>query len=170
MYCDDYLAKLIEINNFNLVPIGLFKSKDPGGNQKIGEYWLRYLTVTENDAFAGGTNANIASTGIGLLFASKILHDEKLISLAQRQVDWIVGLNPLNASTIEEVGHNQPIRFINKTLNIPPLIPGAVMNGIGGTIKDIPHLDPGSWENCEYWTPQVAHVMWLMAELQTYLR
>jgi hypothetical protein len=170
MYCEEYLAKLIELNNFNLVPIGLFKSKDPGGNQKIGEYWLRYLTVTDNDAFAGGTNANIASAGIGLLFASKILHDEKLKSLAQRQIDWIVGLNPLNTSTMEEVGHNQPIRFINSSLNIPPLIPGAVMNGIGATIDDIPHLDPGSWENCEYWTPQVAHVMWLMAALQTSLR
>jgi endoglucanase len=170
MYCDDYLAKLIEINNFELVPIGLYKSENPGGNQKIGDYWLRYLTVTENDAFAGGINANIASTGIGLVFASKILHDEKLISLAQRQIDWIIGLNPLNASTIEEVGHNQPIRFINTTLNIPPLIAGAVMNGIGGTMDDKPHLNAGSWQNCEYWTPQVAHVMWLMAALQTSLR
>jgi hypothetical protein len=44
------------------------------------------------------------------------------------------------------------------------------MNGIGGTIDDKPYLNAGSWQNCEYWTPQVAHVMWLMAELQTNLR
>ena len=170
MYCDDYLAKLTEINNFNLVPVGLFKSEDPGGNQKIGGYWLRYLTVTADDAFAGGINANIASAGIGFLYVSKILQDEKLKTFAQRQLDWIVGLNPLNASTIEEVGHNQPIRFINNTLHIPPLIAGAVMNGIGGTKEDKPDLTAGSWQNCEYWTPQVAHTMWLMAELQMNLR
>jgi len=100
------------------------------------------------------------------LQASKVLENEKLKIYAQRQLDWIIGSNPLNMSTAEEIGHNQPIRFINKRLNIPPLIPGAVMNGIGGTIDDLPHLKPGSWQNCEYWTPPVSHTMWLMAELQ----
>lgn len=170
MYCDDYLVKIIEINNFSLVPVGLYKSADPGGNQKIGKYWLRYLTVTADNAFAGGINANITSTGISLILASKILQDAKYLTYAQRQIDWIVGLNPLNTSTIEEVGHNQPVRFINKTLNIPPLIAGAVMNGIGGTKEDTPHLIAGSWQNCEYWTPQVAQTMWLMAELQVALK
>jgi hypothetical protein len=170
MYCEDYIAKLAELNNFNLVPVGLYKSEDPGGNQKIGAYWYRYLTVTADNAFAGGINANIASTATGLLHASKILNEEKLKTFAQRQLDWIVGLNPLNSSTMEEVGHNQPVRFINRTLNIPPIIAGAVMNGIGGTKEDKPHLVPGSWQNCEYWTPQTSHTMWLMAELQMNLR
>ena len=170
MYYEDYLTKLTSLNNFELVPIGLFKSNDPGGEQRIGDYWYRYLSVTADNAFAGGTNANISSAGIGFLYASKILQNDRLSAVAQRQLDWIIGLNPLNISTIEEVGRNQPIRFINTTLNIPPLIPGAVMNGIGGTMEDVPDLVPGSWQNCEYWTPEVAYTMWLMAKLQKELR
>jgi len=165
LYCEDYVLKLTEMNNFNLAPIGLYLAEDPGGNNKIGDYWVRYLTVTDN-AWGGGINANAASTGIGLIHAAKIVQNEKLRIIAQRQLDWIIGCNPLNASTAEEIGFNQPIRFINRTLNIPPLIPGAVMNGIGGTLDDQPHLNPGSWQNCEYWTPPLVHTMWLMAELQ----
>jgi hypothetical protein len=165
LFCEDYVLKLAELNNFNLAPAGLYLSDNPGGDHKIGDYWVRYLNVTDN-AWGGGVNANIASTGIGMLHASKILNNDKLKIYAQRQLDWIVGSNPLNASTAEEIGHNQPIRFINRTLNIPPLIPGAVMNGIGGTVQDQPHLKEGSWQNCEYWTPPTANTMWLMAELQ----
>ncbi len=168
-YCEDYVLKLTDMNNFNLAPMGLYLSENPGGNNRIGDYWVRYLTVTDN-AWGGGINANAASTGIGLLHASKILQNDKLGITAQRQLDWIIGCNPLNASTAEEIGFNQPVRFINSTLNIPPLIPGAVMNGIGGTLDDKPHLNPGSWQNCEYWTPPLAHTMWLMAELQKELK
>jgi hypothetical protein len=156
------------MNNFQMVPIGLYKSTDPGGNQKIAGYWLRNLPVTANNAWGGGSNANIASSGIGMIHAARILGENKLLSFAQRQLDWVIGFNPLNMSTMEGVGHNQPIRFINRTLNIPPLIEGAVMNGIGSTTDDQADMAPGSWQNCEYWTPQVSQTMWLMAELSNY--
>ncbi len=170
LYSEDYVLKLSGLNNFDLASVGLFRTSDSAGNQKIGDYSTRYLTVTDNNAWGGGINANAASTGIGLLYAAKILNNEKLKVVAQRQLDWIIGSNPLNMSTAEEIGHNQPIRFINRTLNIPPLIPGAVMNGIGGTIDDQAHMKPGSWQNCEYWTPPTVHTMWLMVELQRNLR
>lgn len=170
MYSEDYVLKLAELNNFNLAPIGLFRSTDPAGNQKIGKYSTRFLTITENNAWGGGINANAASTGIGLLYAARLLNNAQFKAIAQRQLDWIVGCNPLNMSTAEEIGRNQPVRFINRTLNIPPLIPGAVMNGIGGTVDDQAHMNPGSWQNCEYWTPPTVHTMWLMAELMSDLR
>jgi hypothetical protein len=169
-YTEDYVVKLIGLHAFSLAPMGLFSSKDPGGNNMIGDHWVRYLSITADNAWGGGVNGNTASTGIGLLYAYKILKDEKLKVIAQRQLDWILGLNPLNMSTAEDIGSNQPIRFINRTLNIPPLIPGAVMNGIGGTIDEQVHMKPGSWQNCEYYTPPTVHTMWLMAELQHALK
>jgi hypothetical protein len=164
-YSEEYILKLADIHTFHLAPLGLYLSSDPGGENKIGDYWLRYLSITANNAWGGGVNANTASTGIGLIHASRVLKDDKFLIIAQRQLDWILGANPLNMSTVEEVGHNQPIRFINRTLNIPPLIPGAVMNGIGGTENEQAHMNPGSWQNCEYWTPPTSLTMWLMAEL-----
>ncbi|HLF36216.1 MAG TPA: glycoside hydrolase family 9 protein, partial [Cyclobacteriaceae bacterium] len=169
MYCEDYIVRLVELNNFELTPVGLYLT-DPGTKLKIGNYWVRYLSVTANNAWGGGTNAGIASTGTCLLHAAKILNNDKLKSFAQRQLDWIVGLNPLNMSTAEGIGRNQPVRFINRSLNIPPLIEGAVMNGIGATIDDQPHMTPGSWQNCEYWTPPTVQTMLLMTQLQSALR
>lgn len=115
-----------------------------------------------------GINANLASAGVGLIKASRILDDPALACLAQRQLDWILGVNPFDASTVEGVGRNQPAQFIATEYSPPtPPIPGAVMNGIGGTAADQPELAPGSWQTCEYWTPMVCYTMWLMSELST---
>jgi hypothetical protein len=47
-----------------------------------------------------------------------------------------------------------------------PLIPGAVMNGIGVDKDDQPHLIlENNYNQSEYWTPMVAYTLWLMAEI-----
>jgi hypothetical protein len=46
-----------------------------------------------------------------------------------------------------------------------PVIPGAVLNGLGGDHEDMPVMGKASWQISEYWTPMVAHTLWLMAEL-----
>ena|SRR5438874_888308 len=115
-----------------------------------------------------GVNAHLASHGVGLSRAARILKDAKLASLAQRQLDWVLGVNPFNASWVTDVGRNQPALYRTGQFTPPvPQIAGGVMNGIGGSDDDQPVLEPGSWNTCEYWTPMVAYVMWLMVELQS---
>src|SRR5439155_19909134 len=104
---------------------------------------------------------------VGLVKACRLLRDAKLAKLAQRQLDWVLGVNPFDASTVTDVGRNQPPLYRTGQFKPPtPLIPGGVMNGIGGSDADEPVLLPGSYHTCEYWTPMVAYTMWLMAELQ----
>ncbi len=165
MYCRDYLARLAERNAFGIVPFGLF-SGNPGGNRKVGTYFYRYFMKPDENWWVG-INANLASAGVGLMKASRILEDRTLAALAQRQLDWILGANPFNASTMMEVGHNQPDIFVTGEFRpATPRLAGAVLNGIGGTDEDMPDLKEGSWQTCEYWTPMVGYTMWLMAELQ----
>ena len=45
-----------------------------------------------------GINANLASTGVGLAKAARLLKDPRLAALAQRQLDWILGVNPVGSS------------------------------------------------------------------------
>ncbi len=86
--------------------------------------------------------------------------------IRQWQLDWILGVNPFDASTMTGVGQNQPKQFVTGEFKpVTPLIDDAVMNGIGGTPDDAPGLKPGSWQTCEYWTPTVCYTMWLMSEL-----
>lgn len=165
-YANDYLVFMTEKNSFGIVPFGLFTKQDPGGNRKLGDYWYRYFMHPELSWWVG-VNANLASAGIGLMKAGSILNDPKLKALAQKQLDWIVGVNPFCSSTIISVGYNHPIQMVGSEFKpYTPLIPGAVMNGLGGDKDDQPYLiTKNNYQQSEYWTPMVAYTIWLMAEI-----
>jgi hypothetical protein len=164
-YSREYLMAISQKNSFGIVPFGLFSNEDPGGNRKVGQYWYRYFMQPEESWWVG-VNSNLASAGIGLLKAGVALDDPRLKAAAQRQLDWIMGVNPFNSSTIEGVGYNQPKHFPGSSFSpLTPVLPGAVLNGLGGDHEDQAVIGDGSWQISEYWTPMVAHTIWLMAEL-----
>jgi hypothetical protein len=165
-FAEEYLILLAQKNSYGIVPFGLFTEQNTGGNRQVGHLWYRYFMIP--DGWWVGINSNLASAGIALVHAARILKKPSYLITAQRQLDWILGLNPFSASTVEGFGHNQPEAYINSNEFRPatPIIPGAVMNGIGGTMDDEPALYPGSYHTAEYWTPMVSHTLWLAAELQ----
>lgn len=165
-YAHNYLRTVSDKNNFGIVPFGIFTDKDPGGNRKAGNVWYRYAMQPNPDWWVG-INANLAASGIGLVKASIILNDPALHALAQRQLDWILGTNPFNSSTLIGVGYNHPKHFPGSTFSPQtPMIYGAVMNGLGSDELDAPQIGSGNWQISEYWTPMVAYTLWLMAELE----
>jgi len=171
LHCN-FLVSMSARSGLGIVPHGLYGSANPGGNRRIGSYWYRwFMEITEDaapDPWWVGINANVASSGVGLSRAAVLLNNADYASLAQRQLDWIVGANPFNASTVIGAGYNQPTLYKTTAFKPnTPLIDGAVMNGIGGTVADQPNSADGSYHTCEYWTPMVAYTMWLMAELQS---
>ena len=93
-----------------------------------------------------GINAHLASTGSAWPKRRGSCRNRVWAALAQRQLDWILGVNPFDASTMTGVGRNQPKQFVTGEFKpVTPLIDGAVMNGIvrQGRI-DQPDLKPGS--------------------------
>ena len=164
-YARDYLKVFVNSNSFGIVPFGLYTGEDPGGNRKIGDFWYRYFMQPKLSWWVG-INSNVAAAGIGLLKASVILNDNELKAYAQKQLDWIIGVNSFNSSTLIGTGYNHPKHFPGSTFYpTTPVINGAVMNGLGGTSDDQPEIGGGWWQISEYWTPMVAHTLWLMAEL-----
>lgn len=165
-YSGQYLSFMAKKNSFGIVPYGLFTKQDTLGNKKTGKYWYRYF-MDPRLSWWVGINANLASAGVGLMKASVILKDPELKALAQKQLDWIIGVNPFNSSTIMMVGCNQPKPMLGGEFNPPtPLIPGAVMNGLGGDVADQPHfIVENNYHQSEYWTPMVAYTLWLMGEI-----
>jgi hypothetical protein len=168
-YCVHYLSFFSQRNSFGIVPYGLFSVEDPGGNRKVDHYWYRYFMPSYPlDRWFVGVNPHIASAGIGLMKAASILDDPKLRAIAQRQLDWIIGFNPFSSSTIVGVGHNQLKHMSGTAAFSPgiPVLPGAVNNGLCGNREDQPYLIPyDTYNDREYWTPAVAHTLWLMAEI-----
>jgi hypothetical protein len=164
-YVNKYLLTISQKNSFGIVPFGIYDTVDPGGNRKIGRYWYRYFMQPELDWWVG-INANVASAGIGLAKASIVLKDKALRSYAQKQLDWIIGVNPFNSSTIVNVGYNHPPAYMPSSFEPhTPILPGAVMNGLGGDHSDQPYIGEGNWQVSEYWTPMAAYALWLMAEI-----
>src|SRR5689334_3007374 len=142
---------LFEKINFVLFLSAFFKKKDPGGNRKIGKYWYRYFMEPELEWWVG-INSNIASSGVGLLKAASVLKDDHMKALAQKQLDWILGSNPFNSSTMEDAGYNHPVHFAGSSfLPSVPVLPGAVLNGLGGDHEDMPVIGNGDWQISEYW-------------------
>ena len=167
LYARQYVEILAEKNAFGMVPFGLYLGEDPGGGRRAGEYWYRYFMQPELDWWVG-VNANLASNGIGLLKAADVLGDQNLKALAQRQLDWIIGFNPFNSSTIAGVGYSHPKHFPGSSFSpLTPVIPGAVLNGLGGNHEDEPVIGNGDWQISEYWTPMVAYTLWLMGVLSS---
>ena len=164
LYGKNYLSELSKRNAFSIVPFGLFTS-DPGSARKAGRYWYRYFMKPELDWWVG-INSNLASAGVGLVKAARILQDKEMLNLGQEQLDWIAGVNPFASSTIIGVGRNHPVHFQGESFTpSTPIIPGAVMNGLGGTENDEPSIGHGDWQISEYWTPMVSYTLWLIAEL-----
>ena len=131
------------------VPFGLYEKKDPGGSRQIGAYWYRYFMEPEEEWWVG-INSNLASAGIGLFKAAVVLKDDRMKASAQKQLDWILGSNTLNSSTMEGIGYNHPLHFAGSSF-IPtvPVLPGAVLNGLGGDHDDMPVIGKGDWQFSE---------------------
>lgn len=165
-YAANYLLQFSKKNHFGIIPFGLFAGDDPGGKRKIGKYWYRYFMQPEQEWWVG-INANVASAGVGLLKASELLQNNEMKQAAQEQLDWVFGANPLNATTMVGAGYNN-LKYFAGSSFVPnvPMIPGAVVNGIGGDHADMPVRGDGSWQTSEYWTPMVGYTLWLMNEIQ----
>lgn len=172
-YCNQYLAVIAGKNAFGLLPYMMFDPEEPTA-RRAGQYGYRYFMIPTQEWWVG-INASITGKGVGLVLASRILGEKRLGELAQRQLDWIFGANPLGTATMRGIGYEHPafstafysdIDRPGSAFSPPtPHIPGAVLNGVGGDLADMPELIPGSWQTGEYWTPMVGLTLWLMAEL-----
>ncbi len=108
-----------------------------------------------------GYNVPIAAAGVLMRHAAKLTGRDDYRQTAQRQMDWILGGNPYDASAVEGVGYNQPLRgFYGEFFPPTPQIPGAVSTGLtSGSIL----MQNSGFAN-EYDMPVVGWVLWLMTE------
>ena len=163
LYVEDYLLVMANKNAFSIICHGLYSS-DPGGSRQIGDLHYRYFF--SHPVWAGlGMNNSLLGTAAGLVKASKILEEPQYRELALRQLDWVLGNNPFDASTVTGVGYNQPTLYEAGFTPPTPLIDGGIMNGICGDDDDVPQITDGSFQNCEYWTPQVCYFERVVSEL-----
>lgn len=105
-------------------------------------------------------NLDLAAAGIVLKKAATILGDFGYLGAAQNQIDWIMGSNPFDASSIEGLGYNNPHRGVFGEFFPPvPQIPGGVYTGI----TDQAFTEEAYGLECEYDLPETTWLMHLLS-------
>jgi hypothetical protein len=154
LYLVDYLLVLSRKNDFGIVPAYLSLSDQAGGqtgakmSRRIGGLHYQYLCDNR------GANKALARKAILLARGARLLDHPGLRQAAWRQIDWILGFNPMNRSTVYGVGQRQPALY--KT-SLEPGSDGMVVQGIGGGGRDMPYLREGHWRWCEM---ELHHSAW----------
>ena len=138
-YLEDYLLPLSKKNAFGIVP-GYLSRKPLVGGKQVGGLYYQYLDDNR------GVNKFLVRKAILLAKGARILGNPKLRDSAWRQVDWVLGNNPLNASTVYGVGQGQPTVY---KAQLEPRSDGMMVQGIGGGSKDVPYMRQGHWRWCE---------------------
>jgi len=167
IYLEDFVLPSTSKNAFRIVPFGLFKgspTKEKYRNLE-GELTYRYFIPVRKQFWWVGNSSHLEGHACLLAKAAALLGRQEYFSLALRQLEWIMGANPFNACLMTGEGMNNPYphsRFVG-------LVPGGIMNGIGGNVEDEPVLDLAyglDWRTTEYWAPHNAWYLWAVSELE----
>jgi GH18 family chitinase len=120
-----------------------------------------------------GENARLASLSAAAnlampLFADDAAFQSKLRGYASDQLNWILGMNPFDASMLQGTGRNNP-EYVFFTSWEYKSAPGGICNGITSGFKDEHDIDfnvPSSvtgqdsdWRWAEQWIP---HAAWFL--------
>ena len=120
-----------------------------------------------------GDDARIASMAAAARMAAAVFKDDKafhdqLDSFALDQLNWILGLNPFDASMLQGTGHNNPAYGFFGTTEYTNA-PGGIVNGITSGFEDEDDIDfnlpytqthkDADWRWAEQWLP---HTTWYL--------
>lgn len=132
---------------------------------------------TEASPWWQGENARLASLAAAARFSASCLAEDKglaaaLSAYAQRQLDWILGLNPFDSCMLQGSGRNNPrYHFLNgfDYANCP----GGICNGVTGGLADEEDVEffsvsrPGivddNWRWAEQWLPHASWYIYAVA-------
>lgn len=117
-----------------------------------------------------GENARLSSIAAAAKMAAAIFKDDKpfhdkLDSFALDQLNWILGLNPFDASMLQGTGHNNPAYGFFGTFEYTNA-PGGIVNGITSGFDNEEDIDfnlsyaktgkDADWRWAEQWLPHTA--------------
>lgn len=173
LYADEYLIPMSALSPFRVLPFGAFlkpRSHDLhrplAGSLTYRFFHPRRVRLNDPDAEVGwwvGTTSHILGHAAALLAGARRYDRPEYRALALRQLEWVHGANPIGANIVS----GRSLDNVWPHSRYVGIIPGAVMNGIGGTRDDFPvfgqqHLE---WQTTEYWSPHQATYLMCLCEM-----
>ncbi len=163
LWVDDYARVFAARNPFGLLPYSLYAA--PSAEHPHHQYrplgerlCFRYFTAGPKF----GTNARCSLDAAAFAAAARVLRRPELLDDGYRLLEWTLGSNPFQLSTMNGVGVTQPCALSFQMGNIP----GGVTMGIFGDEQDLPWY-PHPWAcTDEYYGYQTSHFTWALLALQ----
>ncbi|HEY8938826.1 MAG TPA: glycoside hydrolase family 9 protein, partial [Cellvibrio sp.] len=165
------LALAAEVNN----PFGLARQyvQNTKGERRSAFF---YPHDTETAPWWQGENARLGSLAAAARLAAKYTDDAvfkaRLEAYAWNQLNWIIGLNPFDASMLEGTGRNNVQYDFFATFQYTNA-PGGIVNGITGGLDNERDIDLNrsyaetgkdiDWRWAEQWLPHTAWYIYAIA-------
>ncbi len=127
-----------------------------------GDYFVRVFTPMVDWHFRGNTGTALTQTKM-MSRAGRLIDDDQLDDLVQRQLHWTVGMNPFSSSLMWGEGYDYTPYYTAQSGDIV----GALPVGIKAFLKeDQPYWSPTStWNYKEVWIHPTAMWLWTMADV-----
>jgi hypothetical protein len=110
-----------------------------------------------------GNHGTVLSQTKGLAAAARLRHDNDLIGLCRRQLEWVLGCNPFCQSTMYGVGHDYAPQYTAMSGDMVGSLPVGIQTHFEG---DAPYWPADNCYNFkEVWVHPSSRWLWLMCDL-----
>ncbi len=153
---------MLHLSPYRALPACLYAAGTGPANGRplAGDLVFRYFGVE-----AEGNNNGLLDTAAALALAARALGQPRWAAYGQKQVEWVLGFNPCEASMLTGLGYNHPSPFSFYVGQIP----GGIINGIKGDNADNPVLCLNREMEAmlmEYWSVHTAAMLRALAVLE----
>jgi hypothetical protein len=167
LHLEEYVLPMAAHSAYEIVPFGVFNGTptDEFYRPLAGSLTYRYFMPVRKRFWWLGMTSHLENYALLLAEAAQAFGNVRYRDLAYRQLEWVMGANPFGACLMTGEGSRNPYphsRYVG-------LIPGGIMNGIAGNMKDAPILDTSNgfdWRTTEYWSPHNAFYIWTLSVLE----
>jgi len=163
-----YVYPLAELTPFGAIPFGLFGEAASDGDLyrpwRDGYRYRFFMPARHRQRINCGLSGHWTSWAHALALAGSVLGEARCRELAWKQMHWLFGANPFNATIVSGVGYNNPMphsRFLGTC-------PGGFGAGFIGSAEDEPQLDidaDAQWNTTEYWMTPLSNALMALSIL-----
>jgi len=163
LWAEDYAEVFGARNPFGLLPYAFYDAPPPEHPEytyrRLGDgLCFRYFLARDNRM----SNARLSLAAAALAAAARVLERPRLLDLAYPLLEWTLGANPFQLSTMNGLGVLQPDALSFQMGNIP----GGVTMGPGGDEADMPSCKHPRSCTDEYYGYQTAQFLWAALALE----
>lgn len=138
----------------------MFYAQIKNGIRLSDEYYLRIFPVASDFR---GYNGTLLTKAKAVTATARVLEDDALNKIAQRQLEWVLGLNPFAQCTMYGEGYNYPDLFVMFSHQLVGGVPVGIWTDADHDKPNFPQMNNATYK--EVWVHTTSRFLWVCADL-----